>query len=81
MALRRRYREHVVQTKIVLDREHPCLACGAPWRVRMEKLPANAQGIGWKRGRGDCSARCGTRDMDAYNRALAERAERGWSSL
>jgi hypothetical protein len=47
----------------------------------MEKLPANAQGIGWKRGRGDCSARCGTRDMDAYNRALAERAERGWSSL
>ncbi len=47
----------------------------------MEKLPANAQGIVWKRGRGDCSARCGTRDMDAYHGGLAERAERGWSSL
>jgi hypothetical protein len=64
-----------------LDRDHPCLACGAPWRVVVEARVVEDRFIVWKRrGAGECSARCMARDREAYDRGLAERARRGWSA-
>jgi hypothetical protein len=64
-----------------LDRDHPCLACGAPWRVLVEARVVENRFIVWKRrGEGECAAGCMRTDREAYNRGLAERARRGWST-
>jgi hypothetical protein len=65
--------------KAVLDRNHPCLACGEPWFVRLESRVYDGKFIVWERqGSGRCSADCMTRDMNAYNLGLRERRKRGW---
>jgi hypothetical protein len=68
------------ETKTVLDHEHPCLACGEAWLVQLQMRAHPHAFIVWKqRGIGQCSARCMTRDKDAYNRGLQERRQRGWT--
>lgn len=70
------------QLRAELDSDHPCLACGSPWRVQLESRPAENNFIVWlRRGIGDCSAGCMTRDVEAYNRGIAERIDRGWPLL
>jgi hypothetical protein len=61
---------------VVLDTEHPCLNCGAPWRVVVEPVQASAPAM---RARvGTCSARCWSQNFDGYNAGLLDRLDRGW---
>jgi hypothetical protein len=67
----------IVATRVLLDRRRPCLACGAPWRVRMRaRLTDTPPGVPavWEEAVGECSIRCWERDEDAYAAGLEQRA-------
>ena len=71
----------MVATRIALDYLYPCLACGAPWRVRSRaQLAGKAPGVPavWEADHGECSERCWNADPAAYDRSLDARVVRGW---
>jgi hypothetical protein len=67
------------EIRTVLDREHPCLACGEPWLVQLQMRAHPHAFIVWKpRGLGRCSARCHRTSPATYYRGVQERMNRGW---
>jgi hypothetical protein len=72
----------MVAVRITLDRRRPCLACGAPWRVRATApVAADAKGpTPWDERGGQCSARCWERDPSRYLTGVGERVGRGWDA-
>jgi hypothetical protein len=70
----------MVAVRITLDRKRPCLACGAPWRVRSTAAVAartNGPGLWDERG-GQCSSRCWEVDPTRYLEGVIDRRCRGW---
>lgn len=67
----------MVATRILLDHRRPCLACGAPWRVRLQAetagKPAGVPAV-WEEDIGECSLRCWERDPLAYAAGVRRRA-------
>jgi hypothetical protein len=66
-----------------LDRDHPCLACGAPWAIIEQTIEVAEPGLPdtWVPVSSDCSARCvqtGRSTVEAFNAGLNARRERGW---
>lgn len=63
-----------------LDEQHPCLACGAPWRITEQGIEVAeiAGPVKWAPIRGECSRGARAHDLDEYNEALGERQKRGW---
>jgi hypothetical protein len=70
----------MVAVRITLDRRRPCLACGAPWRVRSTApIASGSRGPGlWDERGGQCSARCWERNLTRYLTGVRERGGRGW---
>ena len=72
----------MVATRIALDYLRPCLACGAPWRVRSRAQIVAGRSPGlptvWEPDHGECSDRCWEVDGSEYDRSLDARVERGW---
>lgn len=71
----------LVATRVLLDHKHPCLACGAPWRVRTRaQIAMDSAEIRpeWVPEAGECSARCWCNEPDTYTIGLQERTLRGW---
>jgi hypothetical protein len=62
----------------VLDNKRPCLNCGAPWRVVIEAVSAEAGGLAVRPRAGTCSAHCWNDDFEGFDAALFERLDRGW---
>jgi hypothetical protein len=72
----------MVATRIALDFRHPCLACGAAWRVRSRaEVPARTTGLPavWEPDHGECSDRCWEMDPLTYDRCLDARMVCGWA--
>ena len=71
----------MVATRITLDRRHPCLAGGAPWRVMAKARVTGlrpGEHVVWADSGGECAERCWQRDADAYRHGVEERRNRGW---
>lgn len=68
------------QQRSRLDHDHPCLACGRPWRTTEQAVRGTdrAQPVAWFDVRSDCGGECYRWDLEAYSAAREERRRRDW---
>lgn len=68
--------------RVRMDDKHPCLVCGAPWRVTENLVGFDFLSLfprrKWESTSGECSRGVAAHDRDAYRDGLAGRYERGW---
>jgi hypothetical protein len=72
----------MVAIRITLDRKRPCLACGAPWRVKSEaRIAQRVMGpTPWDDRGGQCSERCWEVAPTRYLEGVLDRQARGWDA-